>query len=96
MLANGGIHYKPYLVEKITAADGEVVEFFEPVILAQHEFDPKALDVVRKGMRLAASGGQFRNLPFCRGRQDGNFEEVGKENHAWWGGVPRTIIRRLP
>ncbi|HOB35083.1 MAG TPA: penicillin-binding transpeptidase domain-containing protein [Bacillota bacterium] len=86
MLANGGIHYKPYLVEKITAADGEVVEFFEPVILAQHEFDPKALDVVRKGMRLAASGGQFRNLPFAVAGKTGTSEEAGKENHAWWVG----------
>lgn len=86
MLANGGTHYKPYLVEKITDARGEVVESFTPEIIAEQDFDPEALKVIREGMQAAAKGGQFRSLPFTIAGKTGTAEEAGRENHAWWVG----------
>ena len=49
MLANGGIHYKPYMVEKITDYRGETVEFFEPVVLDQQDFLRKTSKSSEKG-----------------------------------------------
>ena len=86
MLANGGIHYRPYMVEKITDAQGEVVKEIAPEIIAEQNFDPAALDVIREGMQLAASGSRFRNLPFKIAGKTGTSEEWGKDNHAWWVG----------
>ena len=86
MLANGGTHYKPYLVERITDAQGEVVESFAPQVLAEQNFDNSALSAIRQGMQLAASGSQFRGLPFKVAGKTGTAEEWGKDNHAWWVG----------
>lgn len=86
MLANGGTHYKPYMVEKITDAQGEVVKEIAPQVIAEQNFDPDALKVVREGMQLAASGSRFRDLPFKVAGKTGTAQETGKDNHAWWVG----------
>ena len=86
MLANGGTHYKPYMVEKITSANGEVVELFEPTVLARQDFSPENLQVIREGMQAAAKGSRFRNLPFKIAGKTGTSQERGKDNHAWWVG----------
>lgn len=86
MLANGGTHYKPYLVEKITDFHGEEVEFFAPEVIAEQNFDAAALTAIREGMQLAAGSSRFRGLPFKIAGKTGTSEEYGKDNHAWWVG----------
>lgn len=87
MLANGGTHYKPYLVDKITDTSGETVEQFEPEVIAEQNFDPDSLKVIREGMRAAASGGQFRTLPFKIAGKTGTAENgKSKDSHSWWVG----------
>jgi len=50
MIANGGIRYKPYLVQEIRDADDNLLESTEPEIMDQIDFDPDHLEVVREGM----------------------------------------------
>lgn len=87
MLANGGTHYKPYMVEKVIDADGKTVELFEPEIIAQREFDPDNLKVIHEGMRQAAeSGSHFRNLSIKIAGKTGTAEENTVDSQAWWVG----------
>lgn len=67
-LANGGKHYKPYLVQKIVGPDNKVVKEFKPQMINQVEISTEAMAAVREGMRaVAAPGGTasflFRNFP---------------------------------
>lgn len=86
MLANGGTHFKPYMVEKVVDTDGNVVESFAPEVIAQQNFNPDDLKVIREGMKAAANGGYFRTLPFKIAGKTGTAEEAGMDNHAWWVG----------
>ena len=87
MLANGGVHFKPYMVGSIVDASGEIVELFEPEIIAQQDFDADKLLIIQEGMRDAAQGGQFRTLPFAIAGKTGTAEQVAnRDPHAWWVG----------
>lgn len=56
-LANGGKVYKPYLVDRIVAPDGSVVQRFEPVLVNQLAVSPENLETVRRAMRAVAEPG---------------------------------------
>jgi len=96
MLANGGIHYKPYMVEKITDNNGEVVEFFEPVILDRQDFKPENLKVIREGMKQSAARSSYiKPLPFAVAGKTGSAEHDyssklnparWRDTHSWWVG----------
>lgn len=49
-IANGGRIMEPFVVERITAQDGQVVKDFYPKVLGEIPASEEALDVVRKGM----------------------------------------------
>ncbi len=96
MLANGGTHYKPYLVEKVTDYQGETVDFFEPQILDQQDFSPESLKVIREGMQQSAASSKFlKDLPFAVAGKTGSAEhdrsnrknkERWRDTHSWWVG----------
>ncbi|MDD4078094.1 MAG: penicillin-binding transpeptidase domain-containing protein [Eubacteriales bacterium] len=96
MLANGGIHYKPYLVERISDYTGETIQLFDPVILDQQNFKPENLKVIREGMQQSASRSQYlKNLPFAVAGKTGSAEhdrssrknpERWRDTHSWWVG----------
>lgn len=96
MLANGGMHYKPYLVERISDYTGETVIAFEPEIIDQQLFKPENLRVIREGMLQSAARSSFlKKLPFqvagktgtaeheYSGRKDPN---AWRDSHSWWVG----------
>lgn len=96
MLANGGTHYKPYLVEKITDYTGQTVEYFEPVVLGQENFTSENLKVIREGMQQSAARSSFlKNLPFAVAGKTGSAEHEysgykdpakWRDTHSWWVG----------
>ena len=49
-VANRGSLYKPHLVDRITDADGNLLQRFEPALVRQVPVDPENLDIVREGM----------------------------------------------
>ncbi len=88
MIANGGTHYKPYLVETITDYTGEVVEHFQPTIIKSHDFDPAHLETIRQGMLAAARGGHMRGVAQPTAGKTGTAEDRSPPGnaHAWWVG----------
>lgn len=68
MIANRGIHYKPYLVEKVVNVNGEIVYEAIPEVINQLEVSEVTWDTVQKGMEQAAelggTAGRFRNFPY--------------------------------
>lgn len=50
-LANGGTRYKTHLVDKITDAQGNLVEEFKPEVLNKVDMSKATLDAVKEGMR---------------------------------------------
>ncbi|MPQ42494.1 penicillin-binding transpeptidase domain-containing protein [Clostridium tarantellae] len=50
-LANGGTRYKAHLVDKITDADGNVIEEFKPEVIDKINFSKTTLDTIKEGMR---------------------------------------------
>lgn len=96
MLANGGTHYKPYMVEKILDHTGELVELIEPTVLAVNDFKPANLKVIREGMVQSAARSPFlKNLPFTVAGKTGSAEhqyssrkdkDKWRDTHSWWVG----------
>ena len=57
MIANGGIHYRPYLVEKVVDSEGEILKTGEPEILHQLDAQTVTWDRIRQGMIQATLPG---------------------------------------
>jgi penicillin-binding protein 2 len=98
-VANGGNYLKPQVTGKINAVSGAVVRPFRPIIDHKVGVDPKALAIVREGLRAAASTGgtsgfifnqpEFRNVPSPSGKtgtaQYGTPDAKGNyATHAWY------------
>ena len=88
MIANGGIHYKPYLVETITDYQGEIVEHFQPTIINAYDFDPANMETIRRGMLAAAQGGHMRGVAVPTAGKTGTAEDSSPpgDAHSWWVG----------
>lgn len=96
MLANGGVHYKPYMVEQVTDYTGKLVKFIEPQVLAVNDFQPSNLKVIREGMLQSAARSSFlKNLPFAVAGKTGSAEHqfsskknpaTWRDTHSWWVG----------
>ncbi|MBF0205617.1 MAG: penicillin-binding protein 2 [Oligoflexia bacterium] len=51
VIANGGKLFRPYVVKKIFYNSGEVVKSYSPELISEVKLHPKALAVVREGLR---------------------------------------------
>ncbi len=71
MIANGGIHYRPYLVDRVTDHAGKTVLQVQPEKLRQAGISAETLAVLQEGMRRVTQSGpragtawyQFYDLP---------------------------------
>ncbi len=64
-IANGGKHYRPYIVDKILdPISGETVQQYEPHLLNSVSVSPDVLDSVKKGMRAVMTGEGTANFLF--------------------------------
>lgn len=90
MLANGGVRWKPYLVEKITSPDGKVLQEFKPTKVDELAIKPEVFKIIQEGMRLvAASGtavGTFRNFPVPVAAKTGTAQVTGRDDHGLFVG----------
>ena len=68
MSANGGIHYRPYLVDRVVDVEGNVVYQAEPEVLYDIDPAPANSRALQEGLEsvMAAGGtaGRFRNFPY--------------------------------
>jgi len=91
MLANGGIHYRPHLVKKITSYTGEVILEQEPEILKKLDYEQKHWEIARKGMEavteLGGTGSSLRTLPVKVAGKTGSAEAgANKISHSLFVG----------
>lgn len=56
-IANNGIRYKPYIVEKIVDNKGEIIEEFKPQMVAKANISQNSLDEVKKAMTYTTQPG---------------------------------------
>ncbi len=68
LIANGGVHYRPYLVEKVIDSEDNVVMMAEPEVLNYMDVNAGTWEAVREGMekstRPGGTAGHLAELPF--------------------------------
>jgi len=88
-IANGGHRYRPYLVSKITAPNGEATKTFAPEEVGQIEISPTTLNLIRESLRdVAVEGGTgfeaFRDFPVSIAGKTGTAENSHGSDHGWF------------
>jgi penicillin-binding protein 2 len=96
-LANGGLRYRPLLVDRVVAADGQVVHREDPQVLGQVDLAPEYFDAIRDGMFAVVdeAGGTARRqrldqLAFAGKTGTAQVVRLGASNekrfrdHAWF------------
>ncbi|MGI6319292.1 MAG: penicillin-binding protein 2 [Firmicutes bacterium] len=83
MIANGGIHYRPYLVEKVVDSEGSTVMIAEPEVLSYMEAKDTSWEIIREGMSLVTrpggTGVLLADLPVWVAGKTGTAQVVGKD-----------------
>ena len=88
-VANGGHRYRPYLVNKITAPNGDVVKNFTPEEVGQITISEGTLNLIRESLRdVALEGGTgaeaFRDFPVAIAGKTGTAENSHGSDHGWF------------
>jgi len=87
-VANGGTFFKPYLVKEIKSGDGQVQSIIGPQEIAGPKIKKENLDLVREGMKKAASPGgtawPFADFKIQCGAKTGTAEAEVDNPHAWF------------
>jgi len=94
-IANGGILYKPQIVNKIvegTGSNAKIIQQFSPQITRSNFIDPANLEIVREGMRdgVIQDYGLSRslnNLPVAVATKTGTAEIGYKDRFNLWSAV---------
>lgn len=89
-IANGGTLWRPFVTKAILDESGAQVEEIKPQAIRSNLADPKHLQIVREGMRLAVQEGSAKSLgdlPIAVGGKTGTAQTgvVGK-NQGWFTG----------
>lgn len=88
-IANGGIRYRPYLVNQITAPDGKVIKTFGPEEVGRVQISPKTLNLIRESLREVAqvggtAGHIFSDFPVEIAGKTGTAENSHGKDHGWF------------
>lgn len=83
MVANGGIHYRPYLVEKVVDCEGNLVMAAEPEVLHKMEVEQAHWDTIQQGMSLVTTpggtGARMADFPIKVAAKTGTAQVVGRD-----------------
>jgi penicillin-binding protein 2 len=83
MIANGGIHYRPYLVERVVDSEGSTIMTAEPEVLSIMEADSSNLEIIREAMAMVTSpggtGARLADLPVKIVGKTGTAQVVGRD-----------------
>lgn len=90
-LANRGIVYQPYLVQRIISPVGETVYEHEPLVIGNFSAPASYWETVDEGLAAVVSGARgtarnaFRDFPVAvRGKTGSAQIGGGRETHAWF------------
>lgn len=82
MIANGGVHYRPYLVERVVDSEGEVIKQAQPEIIHYLEAKPDTWELLRQGMVRATlpggTAGRLADLPVRVAGKTGTAQAAGR------------------
>lgn len=93
--ANGGVTFKPQIVQRIVSPQGNVIKVFEPVMATNVKLRKEAATIVREGLkgvvnepRGTAYGSRLQNISMSgktgTAQSVGMEKGVGKGDHAWF------------
>ncbi len=89
-IANGGIRYKPYLVQEITNPDGSVYKRFNPVVEGRLDgVSPWVIQTIRQGLlqvtRVGTAAALFgKSFPVEIAGKTGTAENSQGRDHGWF------------
>lgn len=91
-IANGGILYRPQIIEKITSIDGTAIQEFEPEVIREIPMKDSTLEAIKLGMELVIR--DERGTAFRRflGMNTPVFGKTGtattsvEDPHSWFAG----------
>lgn len=88
-VANGGVMYRPFVVDRVVNADGsKVLEQFQPEIVRTVYLSPEIWDTLRKGLKAVTTEGTgatvFRGLSVPVAGKSGSAETGRGTVHSWF------------
>lgn len=87
-VANGGIMYKPMVVDRVITPEGAVVREYKPEVLRTIYLRPTVWDTVRRGLLGVTSrgtaAGAFQGLPVKVAGKTGSAETGRGTTHSWF------------
>jgi len=89
IIANEGLVYRPFHVEKILSQSGEVIKQFEPALIRKIDISSETFRSVKEGMRKVIEKGTGWNANIetvAVAGKTGTAQNSQGENHAWFVG----------
>ncbi|WP_425059127.1 Peptidoglycan D,D-transpeptidase MrdA [Sporomusa carbonis] len=87
-VANGGIVYKPMLVDKVVTSEGSLIEKYQPEVLRTIYLRPEVWGTVRNGMIAVTTRGTgatvFKGFPKTVAGKSGSAETGRGTTHSWF------------
>lgn len=87
-VANGGIIYRPRLVDRLLAPDGRTITSYAPEIMQTVYLPPEVWDTIRQGLQAVTTRGTasavFAGLTIPIAGKTGSAETGRKTTHAWF------------
>ena len=105
-IANDGVMYHPFLVDKIVDPEGDVVKDIKPKITKELPFAKKTYDILKEGMQevtdanygrtMGTAARVFKDFPVTVAGKTGT-AQTGRSNHGWFVGFapvddPEVIV----
>jgi len=89
IIANDGLVYRPFNVEKIVSQSGELIKKYEPEMIRETGISPETFRVVKEGMKKVIEEGTGWNARIegvTLAGKTGTAQNPQGENHAWFVG----------
>lgn len=87
-VANGGVVYKPRLVDNVLTPEGNIVETMQPEVLRTIYLRPEVWETVRQGLLAVTARGtgasSFRDFPKPVAGKSGSSETGRGTTHSWF------------
>ena len=92
-IANKGTLYRPYLVDQIVSADGEIVYHQQPKVLKELDYNEELFNILHEGMEevtmssYGTARSTFRDFPISVAGKTGTAQSGTTDvSHGWFGG----------
>lgn len=101
-IGNGGILYRPQVIEKITDIDGNVIESFAPQVRGNLPISKSTLEAIRTGMYMVVHEKRGTAYKAFYGMQTPIYGKTGtattstNEPHAWFAGYTDLGSKEKP